>query len=168
MKVQTGCWDCPGERGQAAAGRKIPMNMKEWQLKPPRREKDYSRKVPVNENGSWNPQGKRKKITAEPGWNGDYIKKGLTPYLREFWSHACMYSNIHYRHLRRQCRVVNELESQETNKIYLFIRIKVLNPHPALQATSKSLEILLPAAVDLLFHRNETGASLTTGLEYGM
>ena len=52
--------------------------------------------------------------------------------------------------------------------IYLFIRIKVLNPHPALQATSKSLEILLPAAVDLLFHRNETGASLTTGLEYGM
>ena len=45
MKVQTGCWDCPEERGQAAAGRKIPMNTKEWQLKPLRREKDYSRKV---------------------------------------------------------------------------------------------------------------------------
>ena len=30
-----------------------------------------------------------------------------------------------------------------------------------------SLEILLPAAVDLLFHSNETEqASLTTGLEY--
>ena len=47
--------------------------------------------------------------------------------------------------------------------------MKMLNPHPALHATSKSLEILLPAAVDLLFHSNETEqALLTTGLEYGM
>ena len=48
--------------------------------------------------------------------------------------------------------------------------MKMLNPHPALHATSKSLEILLPAhaAVDLLFHINETEqASLTTKLEYG-
>ena len=28
--------------------REVPVNAKEWQLKPPRREKDYSRKVPVN------------------------------------------------------------------------------------------------------------------------
>ena len=35
-----------------------------------------------------------------------------------------------------------------------------MNPHPALQATSKSLEILLPAAVDLLFHNNETEGHL--------
>ena len=39
--------------------------------------------------------------------------------------------------------------------------MKILNPHPALQATSKSLEILLPAAVDLLFHSiNETEGRL--------
>ena len=43
MKVQTGCWDCWEEKGQAAAGRKVPVNAKEWQLKPLRREKeDYS------------------------------------------------------------------------------------------------------------------------------
>ena len=63
---------------------------------------------------------------------------------------------------------MNKLESQETKGIYLLVHTKVLNPHPALQATSNSLEILLPAAVDLLFHRNETGVSLTTGLEDGM
>ena len=36
--------------------------------------------------------------------------------------------------------------------------MKILNPHQALQATSKSLEIVFPAhaAVDLLFHSNET------------
>ena len=48
--------------------------------------------------------------------------------------------------------------------------MKMLNPHPALRATSKSLEILLPvhAAGELLFHINETEqASLTTRLEYG-
>ena len=71
MKVRTGCWDCRGERGQATAGRKVLVNAKEWQLKPLRREKDYSRKVPVNEkNGSWNSRGERK-ITADehqPAW----------------------------------------------------------------------------------------------------
>ena len=59
-----------------------------------------------------------------------------------------------------------KLESQETNEIiiYILVHMKMLNPHPALHATSKSLEILLPvhAAVDLLFHINETEqASLT-------
>ena len=52
MKVHTGCGDCRGEKGQVAAGRKVPMNAKEWQLKPLRREKDYSRKVPVNEKNA--------------------------------------------------------------------------------------------------------------------
>ena len=33
---------------------------------------------------------------------------------------------------------------------------------------TESVENLLLAAVDLPFHRNETGVSLTTGLEYGM
>ena len=55
------------------------------------------------------------------------------------------------------------------NQRNILVHTKLLNPHPALQATSKSLEILLPAhaAVDLLFHINETEqASLTTRLEY--
>ena len=73
------------------------------------------------------------------------IKKGLTPYsiADRIWSHSCMYSaNIHYRHLTRQHRDVKKLESQETSGIYVFIRTKILKPHPTLQATSKSLEIL--------------------------
>ena len=31
-------------------------------------------------------------------------------------------ANIHYRHLRRQCRGVNKLESQETNGIVYRVR----------------------------------------------
>ena len=32
---------------QATHSREVPVNTKEWQLKPPRRGKDYSREVPV-------------------------------------------------------------------------------------------------------------------------
>jgi len=53
------------------------------------------------------------------------------------------------------------------NQQNILVRTKILNPHPTLQATSRPLEIMLPVAVDL-FHSNGTGASLTTGLEYGM
>jgi len=43
-----------------------------------------------------------------------------------------------------------------------YIHTIILNHHPALQAASKSLEILLPvhAAVDLLFFSNETAGHL--------
>ena len=54
---------------------------------------------------------------------------------------------------KRASEYVNKLESQETNGIYLFVwRIS----RPALKATFEPLEILLPAAVDLLFHSNDT------------
>ena len=72
--------------------------------------------------------------------------------------HSCRY--LANWLLRRQCRGVNKLESQETNEMYLFVqrywtlgtkilnsRTKILNSHPVFQAISKCLEILLPAAV---------------------
>ena len=46
------------------------------------------------------------------------------------------------------------------NQQNILIRMKILNPHPALQATSKPLEILLPATVDLLFHSDDTEGHL--------
>ena len=48
------------------------------------------------------------------------------------------------------------------NQQKILVRTTILNPHPALQVTSKPLEILLPAAVI-----TQMGVS-TTGLEYGM
>ena len=63
----------------------------------------------------------------------------------------------------QRCEEVGVTENQRN----MLVHMKILNPHPALQATSKSLEILLPAAVDLLFHSNR-GVSLTNELEYGM
>ena len=57
---------------------------------------------------------------VEPECN--YIKKGLTPYSIAEEILAMYSANIQYTHLRRQCRVVNKLESQETNGICLFIK----------------------------------------------
>ena len=117
MKVETDCWDCRGGRGQAAVGhepermaaetleererfqQKSTHERKEWQLKPPRREKkDYSgwaststkrlvvENQPARKAGSWNPQGEIKKITAdEPqpaqkvgSWNPRGERKKIT------------------------------------------------------------------------------------------
>ena len=56
--------------------REVPVNVKEWQLKPPRREGER-KKITVDEHqqarklGSWNPLRERKKITADenqPAW----------------------------------------------------------------------------------------------------
>ena len=42
--------------------------------------------------------------------------------LRGFWFHSCTcLANTHHRHSRRQCKDVNNLETQETNEIHLFI-----------------------------------------------
>ena len=89
--------------------------------------------------------------------NRDYIKKGLTPYsIAERNSDptaVCTQQISTYRYLRKQC-------AEMWNQRNIFVHTKILNPHPALQATTKSLEILLPAAVDLLFHSNETEGRL--------
>ena len=74
--------------------------------------------------------------------NRDYIKKKarLDPY------------SIAERILQLYILSKYPLDSAEMgvtgNQWNILVRTKILNHHPALQATSKPLEILLPAAVD--------------------
>jgi len=83
------------------------------------------------------------------------------------WSHTCMYSaNIHYRHLR-QCRVVNKFESQETNRIYLFILKILSSPSGHLQILGDFVACSSRSTI-IFTVMKQRGISNYSGLKCGM